>query len=431
MKPAVVRRISKQPGGYCTSRHAVLIVLLFMFVWLPLKEENKWLVSTSSTVNTTGANKKDRQRHNPSTLPPIEKHQCSHYNGILHVQHGDYWAAGTAMFFCYIINHLLFAEEHNLMPWIHLDEYSERIYDVSVHGQGPSRSFQVPSRLQVTYDCGEDQICEPIEKSKRRTRRNETITVHGNGVWESYFEPVSTFSLDNNPCFLPYLSLTEDDLARMHYGWLPSVRAWHYIESVRPKPKPGHLHEWYGAMRVRGASIVQKYYRPKPWLVQAIENANPSQQCLSMHVRFTDKSGGRDMIGVSEYRPYAVEYAKAVPNGAIYLASDSSNTYKQIQQSWPPDVMERIIMQPSVLHSSNETGVFDIGSHHRTNSDVLTDVYAMAKCSVFLHGHSSVSESVVYVNLHLHNCSVDLEDSDRPTVKEFRNMVGGDHPTCR
>jgi hypothetical protein len=225
---------------------------------------------------------------------PRENDACSGYQGILHIQHGDPWAAGTAMFFLYIINYLQYAEEHNLLPWVHLDNVSERIYDAQVHGVAPSRSFPVPSRMKVTHDCGEDQICKP-----RRVGRPQNITVNGNGVWESYFEPVSSFTLDN-PCYLPYLTFSEEDEGRMHYGWLQSVRAWHYIESVPPRPKEGHLHEWYGDMRVRGARIVEKYYKPKPWLVAAIEKANPSKKCMSMHVRFTDKSGGREMIDVDD-----------------------------------------------------------------------------------------------------------------------------------
>ena len=384
-----------------------LIVVLIIFVVVSVRDELKVLsVSSGQTQNT----------------PPDP---CSGYRGILHIQHGDPWAAGTAVFFMYIVNYLQYAEAYHLMPWIHLDHVSERIYDEKVHGTAPSRSFPVPSLMKVTHGCGEDQICKP-----RRMGRPRNITVHGNGVWDSYFYPVSSFTLDN-PCYLPYLTFTEEDEGRMHYGWVRSVRAWHYIESVRPRPKRGHLHEWYGDMRVRGARIVQKYFKPKPWLAAAIEKANPSDKCMSMHVRFTDKSGDREIIGVDEYRPYAIAYAGSVPDGSIYLASDSSKTLQEISETWPQDVVERIITQPSVLHSNNETGVFDIGQHHRTNTDVLTDVYAMAKCSSFLHGHSSVSESVVFINLNLHNCSVDLEDPKRPTVEEFRNMVGGENPNCQ
>lgn len=371
------------------------------------------------------------QQQNGSRQMPVEVDKlvekprtCDSYNGILHIEHGDEWAAGTAMFFCYVINYLIYAEEYNLLPWIHLDEYSERIYDPEVHGKAPERTLSIPSRLAVTHECGEEQICQP----KQVSDENETITVKGNGAWASYFEPVSSFSLEN-PCQLPYLTFSEDDMGRMHYGWLKSVRAWHYIE-ITPKPEPGRLHEWYGDMRYRGASIVKKYFHPKPWLKEAVDRANPSQQCMSMHLRFTDKSGGRELIGVDDYRPYAIAYAEAVPNGSIYLATDSSNTMKQIKNEWPPHVVDRIIVPSEVVQSGNETGVFDVGQHHRTNSEVLTDVYAMAKCSMLLHGHSSVSESVVYVNPSLHECSVDLEDPDKPDVRAFGQLFQGNNGKC-
>jgi len=413
--------MAELPRYLCNARQLSLIVALLFFVVLSLRGESQLL----NDFSLGALEHRVTEDHSSITSPSQVVDSCSNYNGILHIQHGDDGAAGTTVFFCYVINYLLYAEEHNLIPWIHLDDWSERIYDPQVHGTGPPRSFPVSSHMKVTYDCGDDQICKPIPEGS-----NTTITVNGNGVWPTYFEPVSSFTLDK-PCYLPYLAFTEDNTARMHYGWLKSVRAWHYLDTVRPKPKPGHMHEWYEDMRVRGARIVEKYYKPKPWLVEAIKKANPSKQCMSMHVRSTDKHGGRAIIGVDKYLPYAEAYAESVPSGSIYLASDSSKTLQEVTESWPQKVVDRIIMQPSVLQSSNETGVFDIGQHHRTNTDVLTDVYAMAACNVFLHGRSAVSESVIYTNLKLHNCSVDLEDPDQLTVEAFINMVGGDNRKCR
>ena len=47
--------------------------------------------------------------------------------------------------------------------------------------------------------------------------------------------------------------------------------------------------------------------------------------------------------------------------------------------------------------------------HHRTNTEVLVDILAMAKCNWFLHGLSAVSEAVFYWNGNLHYRSVNLE----------------------
>jgi hypothetical protein len=271
------------------------------------------------------------------------------------------------------------------------------------------------------FSCAKQQISEPIYEA---TMQETNITVKGNGVWETYFEPVSSFSLDN-PCSAkdPYVTFNEQDITMMHYRWPQAVRVWQYMKCSLPKPGRGQLHEWYGIMRQRSFDIVKRYFRPKPWLQQLINRANPSAKCMAMHVRLTDKSGAnRALIGIDAYQPYAIAYAEIV-GGSIYLASDSSTPLRNVTHSWPKHVVERIITQPNVLQSSDMTAVFDLGAHHRTNTEILTDVYAMAKCNVFLHGHSGVSESTIYVNPNLHNCSVDLEDPNKPTVKQFKEML--------
>ena len=45
---------------------------------------------------------------------------CFHYDGILLISYADKDGFAT-VFFLYILNQLLYAERHNLLPWIHLD----------------------------------------------------------------------------------------------------------------------------------------------------------------------------------------------------------------------------------------------------------------------------------------------------------------------
>jgi hypothetical protein len=61
--------------------------------------------------------------------------------------------------------------------------------------------------------------------------------------------------------------------------------------------------------------------------------------------------------------------------------------------------------------------------HHRTNSETLVDILAMSKCQMMLHGSSAVSEAATYLNIDLHNHSVNWEDPNRMNSVEFENLA--------
>lgn len=51
---------------------------------------------------------------------------CNGYDGMLHIRAGDSHAAGATVLFSYVINHIIYAERHNLVPWIHFDNIHNR-----------------------------------------------------------------------------------------------------------------------------------------------------------------------------------------------------------------------------------------------------------------------------------------------------------------
>lgn len=376
--------------------------------------------------------------------PPFDTttNPCQGYAGILHIQHGDKGAAGTAMFFAYVINYLRYAEQNNLLPWIHLDQASPRVFDAAVHGVDPSQSILLQGGTVVgrkqQYSCAKMQIGPIVNDTTNSKQTPVNVTVHGNGIWNTYFQPVSDFDPTHRPCpaTTPYVTFTNQDMTWMHYRWPDAVRVWQYMACSQPQPQRGKLHQWYGIMRKRAQPIVARYFRPQPWLQEAVAQANPaaasSQPCLALHVRLTDKSGrDRILLGVDAYWPYVQAYWQHVPEGSIYLGTDSQITLQNITRDWPAAVVRKIRTQPNVLQSANATAVFDLGkSHrHRTNTEILIDVYSMARCQVFVHGHSGVSEAAHYINANLHDCSVDLEDPNKPDVAQFAQMLQQD--ACR
>eukprot|EP00545_Synedropsis_sp_CCMP1620_P012338 CAMPEP_0119027470 /NCGR_PEP_ID=MMETSP1176-20130426/37135_1 /TAXON_ID=265551 /ORGANISM="Synedropsis recta cf, Strain CCMP1620" /LENGTH=173 /DNA_ID=CAMNT_0006983395 /DNA_START=47 /DNA_END=565 /DNA_ORIENTATION=+ len=68
----------------------------------------------------------------PSSKPERTGY-CEDKAGILMIQGGDGEAAVGTLFFIYIVNHLIYADQNNLLPWIYLNPVYP-CYDPKVHG---------------------------------------------------------------------------------------------------------------------------------------------------------------------------------------------------------------------------------------------------------------------------------------------------------
>jgi hypothetical protein len=141
---------------------------------------------------------------------------CLKYKGILLISQGDVEGAAGTIFFLFLLNQILYAEKYSLIPWIHLNNVSRYVYDPRVHGKEKSISFDVPSIVNASWTA----FFDPISKeqvpfagepslSHLSTSKKAKVTVHGNGVWNSYFYPVSRFTPDDPSCTqLPVVRLT-------------------------------------------------------------------------------------------------------------------------------------------------------------------------------------------------------------------------------
>eukprot|EP00934_Nitzschia_sp_Nitz4_P007880 Nitzschia sp. Nitz4//scaffold55_size114948//82757//84007//NITZ4_003914-RA/size114948-snap-gene-0.190-mRNA-1//-1//CDS//3329554569//7870//frame0 len=348
---------------------------------------------------------------------------CSGYDGVLRIRSGDTGAAAGTVFFLYMVNQLIYAEMYNLLPWAFFDDTSHRVYDEEVHRSGPHASFSM-IRGRIVEDEQTRMPSTPLPP--RKYQDIEVFNIEGSGIWESYFEPLSRFSpFQNRICRddrKPLYEISYDGVAvgiHTRADW--AVRAWGYGDTLKIH-RHSKVRDWYRPMRQRGASIVRRYIKPKPWIRQLVDEANPlpsGYRCLAMHVRTTDKarSGGRAEVHVNEYLRHVMQFLSETTEGKvfIYLATDSSKTIKSIQELWPKEVVNLIRKQGNVFLSNSSEPTFDLTSHHRTNTEVLVDIYAMAKCSKLLHGRSAVSEAVFYVNPELREASVDI-DGDQETL---------------
>jgi hypothetical protein len=360
-------------------------------------------------------------------------HSCDGFKGILHIQSGDKNAAAAKVFFQYVINQLIYAEIHGLLPWIHLNNVSQYVYDPIVHG-GVNTTVKVKSGMEIGWDTLQGGAPynvypgPPYLGSRRDHLTSDRYGVSGNGVWESYFEPVSDFRKGDTSCHSkPVVSMTYTHLIPGIHFYAPwAVRSWQtklIPPQLRTAVNQTQL-EWFQPMRIRANSIVKKYFRFQPYIVQVVNRILPrNETCLAMHIRRTDKAGvDRQRIRLAEFLPYAQAFLEKGGN-TIYLATDAQNVISKMRGKWEIEAHVKTQGDDSVVRSNSGKSVFKIGEHHRTNTEVLTDVLAMSKCQFLIHGYSAVSESAIYLNLDLHNRSVNLEDPNHMNVEEFGALV--------
>ena len=401
-----------------------------------------------------GFNSSQRSRREAQSLilsdpPPLRAptHKaCNGYAGIYHIKSGDVGGAAGTIFFQFVIAQLIYCEMYNLKPWIHMDLTSLHVVDYNVHFYNKdenrvSRSqFSMMKGMTIPYledyrhpearYPGPPQLMSP-------PLHPHSFSVTGDGVWEHYFEPASDFVPGDESCEIKPL-LTMDLFLitpglHIYAPWTP--RIWRY--SILPDYLLGrHLksREWLEPQRLEGNRITQKYIHPRQELWDAANRVNPSPagkssntttDCLGLHVRWTDKEGGRRLIQVDEFLPYVEAY---VNNGGtcVFVATDSGKVLRHIHKTWPAEIRRMLRSQGDhIIRSDDSVPVFQKGatSHHRTNIEVLVDILALAKCRFMLHGLSAVTDSAMYLNYALIYQSVDLEDEHKLSPGDFGVMV--------
>lgn len=348
---------------------------------------------------------------------------CSGYDGILHISQGDGEGAAGTIFFLFVVNQLLYARQYNLIPWVHLSNYSHHVYDPVVHGALAPQTIVVNGILQPTWLHYPDPLAQrnigipgppPVDPLGSLTH----YTVSGNGVWNTYFHPVSAFSPADLSCQqLPLVRLSYSQIIpglHLHAPW--AVRAWRY-GGLPPSLRNDSLsyEAWLRPQRHRAHAIVKQYVQLLPFIQERARKANPSRKCLAVHIRHSDKGNRRKRIPLHKFIPYMEAYWDVVPDGIVYVATDSSHVLDELQSR------PRLQWQANTQRSNDTTAVFRMFPHHTTNLQVLVDIQAMASCQWMLHGLSAVSEAVFYLNPHVQN--VNVEVPKHPNVEVFRRML--------
>lgn len=382
-----------------------------------------------------------RQEHHNSG--PIRQCGDSRYEGVLLITDVLFQAGMGTVLFQSILGSILYASKYNLYPWIHVNSSNKVVWDNKIHGEGgPSKHFRRLMGDITSLKGTGDMACDsklgirpgPPNFTSLELR---SFSLIGNGFWTSYFEPIPPLD-EHCQNTLPIFQMKSAQItAGMHRCSEVAVRAWPYNgipKALAPSSSTG-IHEWLGKMRRRAAPVVKQYYKPLKFIRTLAHRSNPvtNGNCMAMHVRLTDKGHGRIKTGLEAYLPYALEYAQAVSSfnqtPAIYIATDDATIMNKVNHTLKNTNTE-IMLQSEALRSHQEnTPTFSLFQNetHRSNTEVLIDVYAMAKCRYFVHGYSGMAEGVVYVAPELHEKSVNVDDPDAPmTFEGFRGIILND-----
>lgn len=363
---------------------------------------------------------------------------CHNHDGIYHIAMGDIGGAAGTIFFQFVIAQILYAQQHNLKPWVHLSHVSHVVYDPMVHGTGDGLSLTAQTGRNATYwhrrgGHRRDYVPGPLNQSQ--PLQSETLHFSGTGVWEHYFEPVSDFVPGDISCTKKlYVTMDLYLITPGLHGYADyAPRCWRYkyLPDYVTKPHLG-ISEWLLPQRQSASRVVQQYIEPRQYLQQAARLVNPNcsltAPCLGIHVRHSDKAAGRRILHTAEFLPYVKVFVeRAGQDARVYLATDSTLVLDEIKQSWPEPIQKRIRTGgDNLLRSNDEVAVFDMdgaSQHHRTNREILVEIIALSHCTFLVHGFSAVSESAIWMNERLHEQSINLEDPDHLSPLQFQNMI--------
>ena len=294
------------------------------------KENEQPLVKDPDPVDDFDPAKCETEYLQIDTSPPLVKHpsngMCDGYDGVLHIEHFDWGGGSGTIFFQFMVGILQWADQHNFLPWVHMDDFTKPIFDKVVHTQGPNRSFKMMDGVKVglARDYHDDEYwLIPGETFLVTDSLQSTVfEVEGTGIWEHYFMPLTNYVPGDPSCKnKPLVKFEDVDIASLHASapWAP--RAWRYMSANHITQPDLTYDEWFEPQRQHAAKTVKRYIRFNSMIESRARCILPNtDSSLGMHIRHGDKQGAREIIPTKAF----LEYAQAfVNNGGkhIFLAT--------------------------------------------------------------------------------------------------------------
>eukprot|EP00747_Dinoflagellata_sp_TGD_P184713 gnl/TRDRNA2_/TRDRNA2_40608_c0_seq1.p1 gnl/TRDRNA2_/TRDRNA2_40608_c0~~gnl/TRDRNA2_/TRDRNA2_40608_c0_seq1.p1 ORF type:complete len:402 (-),score=35.58 gnl/TRDRNA2_/TRDRNA2_40608_c0_seq1:59-1264(-) len=301
--------------------------------------------------------------------------------GVLRIEGGDLGAGFATLLFLYPINHILLAEAYCLQPVAAMNKkYAHLFYDES----------------------------------------------RAENVWEYFFEPLPASKSAGK---FKTIYHVRDNIQYLELNYAPwSVKSWHYHKGSSLDEwahRDMYLEAWYYRNRRLAAGVVSRYFKLNAAMQaesQKLWNSrignSKSSIVLGIHYRGTDKHGGRYHETPDAYLPYIEAFLETNPKGKVLLATDDYKVQEgMLHGAWPARVKAAIVMANEITADSQANRDLRNSRTHNFNVGVecLMDIVLLSKCNFLLHGQSSMAEAPIYLNFALHNRSIPVGFSNRPT----------------
>jgi hypothetical protein len=224
-----------------------------------------------------------RTANMPPTHFPFKKESvCDGYQGILFISSVAESTRTGTFFFQAILDGIAFAEQHNLYPFVWIDggRNEHSVWDAKVDGRELYGTFQhLSGTIELTHRHVNNGKCkgDPLRPDFTRLTY-ATIELRGNGMWQSYFEPMPMPFLDPTCQDKPLFFMKQMHLRGMHFCSEVSIKdrvSKKMVPDVTPKGQQMTLDDWMYDQRQRGARLVKKYYHPQQELLDKMKANNP------------------------------------------------------------------------------------------------------------------------------------------------------------
>jgi len=251
---------------------------------------------------------------------------------------------------------------------------SKGIGIINSSGAGFFSNFR--GSISAIKRCEDNNLIPFMNWSNNPYKENK----HGNNVWEYYFEQTTSDLLKTG--IVGKYNVEQD------FTWrnLPHTRE---------------------AM----SNLIEKYVTLKPDIQKEIDefyNENmKGRHVLGVHIRLTDKATHpaekKTIVSLENYKTEIRNYINLFPDAYIYLATDSTDYIKQLNEEFG----DKIIL-PDVLRSSGGASVHhhSQGNGYKKGKDVLMECLLLSKCDFLIKGVSNVSLCALFFNKELEHFNI-------------------------
>ena len=172
------------------------------------------------------------------------------------------------------------------------------------------------------------------------------------------------------------------------------------------------VNAWFKKCRQQASRILSKYLKIKEHITQKADRLwnemfSPDDYVIGCHIRGTDKMtvlGGR-IITPDEYYPYIENLITKHPQAKIFIATDDPKMFKVFTNRYASCKYIDNILRSSINVFLDQ----DIKDNYKKGEDVLLDAICLSKCNFLLKCNSAVSEFAIYLNMDLHENSINLQ----------------------